>query len=233
MKVLFDHSVIQHGLRGEHKVVYPNGRRAEHNDLMVFEHRIFPSKDVWLQSQINCLAAIADLCRQGKIVAYTTEELRAEQWRALKFPSQVYDDTFRELDFNLAQSPLERSKWGLDSDQYASKDQVIAYCKCFLLSPTEARMEKFIAGMRKNPTFSLTDFEEKCLRNISLFKAICHGIAETHYPDALHLWTAEENQLDVFLTTDKKFQNVIKNQNVNLNCKVLLPREVLGVCSEI
>lgn len=227
MKVLFDHCVIQHGLRGEYKVIYPNGRRDGHNDLLAFEHAKFKEKEGWLQSEIDCLAAIADLCRQGKIIAYTTEELVAERSRALKFPPQIYDDIFCGLDFTLAPSPLDRSKWGLSLEQYNSKDQLISYCKSFLLSQGELRMEKFIAGMRENPRFSLTNFEEKCLRNRTIFKALCKGIHETHYPDALHLWTAEENKLDVFLTTDRKFQNVTRRQNLNLSCNVLLPSEAL------
>lgn len=106
---------------------------------------------------------------------------------------------------------------------------MIAYCKCFLLTPSKNRTEKFITGMKKNPRFSLSPFEEKCLRNADVFKKICRGISENHYPDALHLWTAEENGLDAFLTTDRKFRNVMAHQKIDLHCQVVLPSDVLRV----
>jgi len=95
-----------------------------------------------------------------------------------------------------------------------SKDDVIAYCKSCFLTPSPERTERFIEGMKHNPRHSLSPFEERCLRNASVFQRLCRGIDETHYPDALHdethypdalhLWTAEENGLGAFLTLDKK-----------------------------
>jgi hypothetical protein len=49
-----------------------------------------------------------------------------------------------------------------------------------------------------------------------------------HYPDAVHLWTAEENGMDVFLTDGRKFLNVIRRQKVDLHCKALLPSKLVA-----
>jgi predicted nucleic acid-binding protein len=80
--------------------------------------------------------------------------------------------------------------------------------------------------MKSNP-LGLSTFEEKCLRRAHVFKAICQGIDRAHYPDALHLWTAEENNLDVFLTTDRRFRNVIDRQNIELHCHIMFPNELI------
>jgi hypothetical protein len=164
-----------------------------------------------------------------KIIPYITEELEVEEFRILPWPSPNYKDLFADIKFKKAQCPIRRSKWGLSLDQYIDKEDIIKYCKCFFLTPSVERTEKFIGGMRHNPTINLSEFEEKCLRRSHIFKQICHGINEKHFPDALHLWTAEENGLDVFLTTDKKFKNVMARQRVDLKCIVMFPSELINV----
>jgi hypothetical protein len=233
MKVLFDHSVRQHALRGEHRYVYFAPYRPGYNNLMEPAHNIRPARTGWLQDEIDCLGKIAELCRRKKLLPYITEELESEEFRALKFPSPNYDDLFKEIQFKKAQCPIVRSKWGLSAKQYTDKNDIIAYCKCFFLTPSKERTEKFIAGMKENPRFSLSEFEERCLRNSDVFRKICRGISENHYPDALHLWTAEKNGLDVFLTMDKKFINVMARQKIGLHCRVMLPSDVLRALESI
>jgi hypothetical protein len=154
--------------------------------------------------------------------------LYAEHFPVLKYPSQRRTDIFEGCTFDTLPAPLERSKWGLGTDQYCNKEHVIAYCESFFLTASPERVERFIAGMRENPTFSLSPFEEKCLRRSHVFRAITKGIARSHFPDALHLWTAEENGVSIFLVHDKKFRNVIARQKINLRCKVLFPSEFLS-----
>ena len=233
MKVLFDHSVRQHALRGEHGYVYFAPYRPGYNNLIEPAHNIRPARTDWLQDEIDCLGKIAELCRRKKLLPYITEELESEEFRALKFPSPNHDDLFEGIQFKKAQCPIVRSKWGLSAKQYTDKNDVIAYCKCFFLTPSKERTEKFIAGMKENPRFSLSEFEERCLRNSDVFRNICRGISENHYPDALHLWTAEENGLDVFLTMDKKFKNVMARQKIGLHCRVMLPSDVLRALESI
>lgn len=100
-----------------------------------------------------------------------------------------------------------------------------------LLGLSAAGIEKYISDMRKNPVRSLSVFEEKCLRNLTIFREICHGIDEKHYPDVLHFWTAEENGMDVFLTMDRKFRNVMARQKVKLNCRIMFPSELIKTVS--
>ncbi len=211
-KVLFDHNIRQHALRGEYGI---DGSLKD-----------YPPKKGWLQQEIECFEEISELCKVGIITPYISEELLAED-RVQKFPSPSYKDTFDSVEFLEAKCVLVRSKWGICLERYHDKEDVINYCKSFWLKTTEKRQERFIKGMLENPRFSLSDIEEKSLRNTSVFRAICHGIAETHYPDALHLFTAEMNDLDFFLTTDKKFKNVADRQNVSLNCRILLPSTLL------
>lgn len=228
MKVLIDHSVRQHGIVAhsvvEWKKVEVLGQTFQY--LKPIE-KPRPTRQDWMKEQIDALPELVDLVGRGQIKAFTTNELEAEWFRAAKFP-ESYDTVFKGCEFGLLPAPLERSKWGLSSEQFASKDEVISFCKYMFLMPTDGRIKQFIERMAKIPRFSLTEFEVRCLLNVELFRSICHGIDETHIPDALHLWTAEENNMDTFLTLDKKFQNLIKNQQVELKCKVMFPSEVLA-----
>ena len=227
MKVLFDHTIRQDAIRGEHGFIYES-YRSGHNNLLKAFHNSRPDRNDWKQEEIDCLPKIAKLCRQLKITPYTTEELEGERFRALKFPPPNYDDLFKGIEFRMAKCPMVRSKWGISMEQYIAKEDVKNYCKLFFLTSSPERTQKFITGMRNNSRKSLSDFEEKCLKRAHIFKKICFGINETHYPDALHLWTAEENRLDVFLSNDKKFRNVIDRQRVDLNCKMLFPSELVS-----
>jgi hypothetical protein len=128
-------------------------------------------------------------------------------------------------------APVERSNWGFGVEQLCGKAEVIAYCEYFFLSASPEHIERFITGIRKNPRFNLSSFEEQCLSRAHVFKAICKGMARTHQPDALHLWTAEKTGMDVFLTHDKAFRNVVDRQQVTLHCRVMFPSELLAAIS--
>lgn len=190
---------------------------------------------------VCCLNTIAHLCKEGRIQPFVTEESEVEEWRGKCFPrSQM--NLLEGLTFELAHSPIRRSKWGLDVDQLqgptneaAKKDKrernkhLIQYCQNWLLTPSAERMEQFILNMRKNPEVHLSEFEEKCLRNAQLFKSICKYLDTVHYPDALHLWTAEENGLDVFLTNDGKFKRAMASIRIPLLCRIMSPSDLVAL----
>ena len=203
VKVLIDRSVRSHAITEEHGFqsaeVQQRGKQYRYVQPVT---RPIPERGGWLQMEIEELPKVAALIRSGQIQAFTTGELYAEGFRAQKFPSPQYIDIFDGCTFDTLSPPLDRSKWGLGLDQLCSKEDVINYCKCIFLTPSRERVEDVIAGMRENPRFNLSHFEENCLRKSHVFREICKGIGQTHYPDALHLWTAEENSMDVFLTHD-------------------------------
>lgn len=222
MKVLFDESVRIDGILGEYSladVVF--GRETD--------FKAKTKKTECQQKEIDCLDTIAGLCREKRIVPYTTDELHAEYFRGATFPSRNYKYVFKDINFEMAPCPIKRSKFGISLEQYTVKKEVIHFCSV-LLRLSHAGIEKYISDMRKNPVRGLSPFEEKCLRNLNVYREICHGIDEKHYPDALHLWTAEENGMDVFLTMDKKFRNVMDRQKVNLNCSIMFPSELIKRC---
>jgi hypothetical protein len=228
VKVLIDRSVRYDAITGEHGFQVAEGELfGRKYQYLQPATRTRPPRIDWKQAEIESLPEVAKLIREGRIEAFTTDELYAEASPVDKLSPPEETDIFEGCIFNDLPAPLERSKWGLDLDHFCSREEVIAYCECFFLTSSAQRTERFIAGMSENPRFRLSPFEEKCLRRSHVFRAICKGIDRSHYPDALHLWTAEENGMDAFLTHDRKFRNVIARQNVALHCKVIFPSHLL------
>ncbi|HEY3742990.1 MAG TPA: hypothetical protein VGL53_24255 [Bryobacteraceae bacterium] len=64
------------------------------------------------------------------------------------------------------------------------------------------------------------------------FLQIRKAVGEAHIDDAFHLWSAEEESLDVFLTLDGRFKRVVFTQtkHINSSVAVLHPMEL---CEEM
>jgi hypothetical protein len=60
------------------------------------------------------------------------------------------------------------------------------------------------------------------------FLRLKKALGEAHIDDAFHLWTAEEASLDVLLTMDRRFRNVVTNEKrrVSSLVSVMTPREL-------
>jgi hypothetical protein len=62
------------------------------------------------------------------------------------------------------------------------------------------------------------------------FRELDRATGGHHSPDCYHLWTAERNELDVFLTRETKFRNALRGQEkVNSTIKILLPEELCSL----
>lgn len=240
LKVLFDNTIMNGGLFGEHNLSCQTdtlmGREYVYATV---EYRItsrLAKNQKWRQQQLDCLPTVARLAREGRIEVYKSDELYAEGFVVERYPSQHHPEgnLFHGLTKRRAQPPLDRSKFGpifdsfVDIDRRVNRQRVIDFCKHMLLSPSPQRVEELIAAMARNPRRSLSEFEVRCLRRLHVFKSICQGLTENHYPDALHWWTAEENGLDYYLMIEKRFRNAVQRKDkLDLKCKIIWPDELL------
>ena len=175
----------------------------------------------WKQEQINCLPTIARLAQEKHIDLYTYDELHMESIQASMGCNGLRGDIFSPVEFKQALQPIERSKFfQMELDEYLKKQTVQQFCE-FLIHVDVKKMKTLPI---------LNDFERKNLKAIGQFKALCSQLSATHYPDALHLWTGEINNLDFFLTIDKKFINAITEScNVKFHCKPISPDSLLNL----
>jgi hypothetical protein len=68
------------------------------------------------------------------------------------------------------------------------------------------------------------------LRDLGRFHDLIDALPhEKHWPDAMHLWTAETHRAGYFLTMDKKFINALtKTARIDLPTKPARPSQLLA-----
>lgn len=188
------------------------------------------------QKEMDLLFTIGKLIRDGAIVPYTYTELKCEKWRG------DYDlDVFNALqgcDVIECQPPIERRKFSnlscslgsATANQYVSKNEQ----KIFLIWLAESELSEIDIAINQDRQWELSDFEIDSFKNISWFQGLCKDLrSPKNYPDAYHLWTAERNKLDVFLTLEKKLPKMIaqakqkKRSPLNMNAHVMRPSDFL------
>lgn len=122
------------------------------------------------------------------------------------------------------EAAVERSYFFQSSlDEHVDSQSVIKFCKWLLNIDPNVLIEK-VTQAKSFPSFLMAN-----LRNVKRFSELCKGLSEKQYPDAFHLWTAEVNGADFFLTIDKKFIHVMTETNrVDLPCPPLSPSQLLN-----
>lgn len=252
LRVLFDNGVFAHSAFAEPcsmmtEVKWSNGSMKA--PVLGFQRKR-PSDNKEHQKQIDALYTIGRLVREGQIRPYEYCEIMFEGIRGRMQPPAPCD-AFEGCKAENCPSALERSKFmqtelgefirkGGKKDDKAGRNpngfSQIAFCK-FLCNLSPEHIAKILE--RRRSILPLTDFELDSLREIDWFKTLRQkcGSPES-FPDIFHLWTAQRNGFDVFLTLDKAFANFIgnvrkeKRSTLEIKPDVLLPLgllEKLGV----
>lgn len=196
-------------------------------DVIGYMRKPLPNlKNQWKRNEIECLPTIGRIAREGKISLFTYFELQSEGWkRSDSFPTKSIGNIFSGVSINHAEAAVDRSYFfQMELGQFIKTQQVIEYCK-WLMTPG---IEKLVDRLSGNPAYPLWMLNN--IRNVQRFRDLCHGLAEKQYPDVLHLWSAEVNGSDLFLTIDGKFiRAMTKSKSINLPCKPVSPSELLDM----
>jgi len=209
----------------KHEIAW--GNTMQECRVLEYERKPMPgASEIWKRNQIECLPTIDRIAREGKIELFSYSELFHEAWkRPGSFPSNPLgflfsDDTFKHVD-----AAVERSFFFQPgASEYNSENQMINFCK-WLLDPKAEDLADRLSAQDRYPAFLLNN-----LRGVQRFRDLCRGLAEKQYPDAFHLWTAEVNEIDYFLTADGKFiRAMTETKRLNLPCMPLSPSNLLDV----
>jgi len=194
------------------------------------------------QAQKNSLFTIGRLIREGKLEAFSYRELGYEGMNRI-IGESVFDamDHCRVTDCNPA---IERSR--LSSGffpNYMRKGGKKDQKRGFETSSGQIPFMQMLCNLNETgiawllvvkEILGFTDFETESIRNLRYFQKLCEiSQSPENFPDMFHLWTAQRNHMDVFLTLEKKLPT-IGNQieksewaNVEYPTKVLRPIEFL------
>lgn len=153
---------------------------------------------------IELLPTLVKLVGEDKVKLFTYSELNFERLRISSHYTGTKGDLFRGVPIENIPAAIDRSYFGsMTFSECISKESLIEYCK-FLKTFEPTKYSNF-AEFQSH----FTEFQQANLRNLDRFREICKGLPDKQLPDALHLWTAETNNLDYFLTRDKKFINAM------------------------
>jgi|AntRauTorckE6833_2_1112554.scaffolds.fasta_scaffold07239_2 hypothetical protein len=245
MKVLLDQCVLVEG----HVVESATEKKViQWGDLnvsaVVSGFRKKTHDDHEYQEQIDALFTIGRLIRERKVIGFTYDELDFERIRG---PGQEPEfNAFSGCTIERCSSPIERSKFFNTENlaEYVSKGgkndlkkgapqtsfSQIAFID-WLLKLSNSDVDTAVKWAEE---IGLTIFELESFKRIDWFRFICERFgSRENFPDAFHLWAAERNRIDVFLTLEKKLPNIVqqiernKNASFTICTKVLRPLEFL------
>lgn len=195
------------------------------NKLIVYI--IKERKNITLDTQID-IQAIGRAARNNEIFLYEYPELVWETWLGYQSlrnnVSPLY--AFRDVKWHNIPSPIDRSKFFQSSNWVEGKE--VELFMDFLL---KVEPNKLYVLMKKSGQF--TDFELNCAKNLSTFQDMCDDkvLGRKRARDVYHLWSAECNNLDYFLTTDSKLINsyntAVTHKKINLRCNLVNPKDLI------
>lgn len=230
-RILLDAGIFGHSEFAEWKVKQtplPWGMQQE----VIPVHGLFrklPHNDPIYQKQIEALFTVGRLIREEHLQAYNYIEIRIETARDREGVQEF--NALQGCTIHRCLTPIERSKFTRTSNfrDYLAKggrkdkklgiesggSNQIAFLEwlCSLQKEHVAQLE------RAAPLIGLTPFEIESLRTLDWFQFLCkRSNSRENYPDIFHLWTAERNSLDAFLTLEKTLPNIVtslRNEKVN------------------
>ena len=239
VRILLDNGVFIHSEFAEGAEKATSLRWA--NKDPVFLHGFVRKAPVRDQEQMEALFTVGRLIREGRIEAFDYNEIQFEGMKhkrglpvcnALQgccprtCPPAVQRSKFRTT-HNFAEFISKGGKEDREAGIAPAEGNQIAFFQ-WLRTLTRADIEALI------PLIDLTVFEIENLRNIEWFKSLCQrSQSPENYPDVFHLWTAERNGLDAFLTLDATFQNLVcgvrneKVRKIEIRAEVLRPLDLL------
>lgn len=178
----------------------------------------------WIAGEIACLPTVARLATDGTITLFEAHESRFEAMHAQQVARGTKGDIFARAAINRVPDAVDRSIFRPGTvDIVASRQEVIEFCR-FLREATPELLEKTPELWDRLP-----ETMQGNLRELGRFHELIDALPyEKHWPDALHLWTAETHGAGYFLTLDQKFINALTmTARVDLPTRPARPSQLL------
>ena len=241
VRVLLDNSIVSAAELAEYVTeerMEPWGDIQTKIGISGFRKKL--ADDAALQEEIDAIVTIGRLIREGAVAAFTSSELSLEAFRR---SARVMEfNALKGCHISTCPAPIERSRYrqtvrfgesiakGGKKDKKRGTDfgdfNQIPYME-WLLSLYEPAVQCILAHGKE---IGLPEFEAESFRQLDWFKFICSRVGSPeNCVDAFHLWTAERNNMDVFLTMEKTLPNIVnqitksKNHKYQIRTSVLRP----------
>jgi len=239
MKVMLDNGILSHSQFAEGNLItteiFWNGSNHSVQLAGFVRKKIHP--DTAYQNEIDALFTIGRMIRERRVRAFSYIELSFEKIKRQMGESAF--DALADCPIERCKVPLERSRFfqtidfegyvakGGKKDRKAGMDTSMSQISFveLLLSLEEGHVQQLISH---NDIFGMSSFEVESLQNLSWFRTMCRvSQSPENYPDMLHLWAAQRNHMDVFLTLEKRLPNIAAHLPTSTACVASFPTVVL------
>jgi hypothetical protein len=195
-----------------------------------------PHDDAAFQSQIDSLFTVGRLIREKRIEAFTYSELRCEQMEQFSGDSML--DALAECNIQTCPPAIDRSRF-LQGDYFAfaRKGGKADRKRGLSTGLSQIAFLQMLCGLEDGflsqwipakDILGLTEFEIESLQNLRCFQQFCKiSNSVENYPDMFHLWTAQRNRMQVFLTLDNRLANIAKAIHKSQGVAIEFPTQVL------
>lgn len=179
----------------------------------------------WKIQQIEALPSVAYLNSQNYLQLYTYIELGHEAMRgSANVVARSRGDLRTQITTAHLEPAVERSFFQQSRfPEFLSEEKILQFYEMLLNLSYE--------NLESTPQFleRLDDFTKTNLMDLERFKLLARAVGVAHIRDAFHLWTAETNQLEYFLTMDQRFINILtKTSKLPLKTIPISPRDLVG-----
>ncbi|MFN4311532.1 MAG: hypothetical protein ACK4FK_13185 [Ferrovibrio sp.] len=208
IKVLVDTSVVRDAITTEIKKEFreiqwgPTTHRYE----VEVEHpkEAFSDTEHWRINQILALSETGQLARTGHIIAFTYLGLDFEYWLGRPGLINGTGNLLRDVDMQTVDPAFDPSYlFPIAFNRENLKQAIPNFVDLVIRTPDSF----WDAPEIKNQLAAAPEIQQKNFQNRSRLIELSEGLSFEQYKDAFHIWTAEVNGLDYFLTNDRKIIN--------------------------
>lgn len=223
----FDHGVLARTVTQDHSVQW--GTHTVTWPVAKYQGKTRSAAEPWLRAEIQALASIAEAARRGTISVFSSFELEAESWRGRGKPHGRRIDLWAGVDAGHVPPPLDRSRWtgALVGSKIASGEHQHAFVAELLMLANRQISEEWLLALEVPP------HERQNLARLNELVAICNAVDEPRWVDAFHFWTALCNDIEYFLTTDRKLLNSLREKDLapDIVCRAVSATELAEALS--
>lgn len=186
-----------------------------------------PKDAEWLNREIEALAAVGAAARLGRLRACISSEINFERRKGGVGARWSRTDLWNSVNFEHVDPAVERSRWmgSLSIGEVLSAEHKQEFVNRLLHFARHGVPQVFFEYS------DVPDFERRNLAKLNELASLCTAVGETRWVDAFHFWTALCDDVDFFLTTDKKFLEALREKDLSADwvCRAVSPSTLMEI----
>jgi hypothetical protein len=227
---LIDTSVLRHAVVSQaattEETVQWGPSEVKVNVAVIKGRRLPGRENDWLVEQIRALPTVGRLAREGKLKLYGYVGTTLEEWPAAPGMRGQLGDALRGVSIRRAEIAIDPSY--LKSSIKFDRTEIMNAIPDLVRKLINFTDEHLIALQKFAIEKNFSDGFKQALRAVPRLRTLCWKSPPKHLKDIYHIWTAEINEIDYFLTTDCSIiRYFLQTSRAELRTKLVGPSELV------